>query len=303
MAGINYIYQFGSGAAAPFIQTDAQYDADAMRTAGWQPGIVRQAFLNKVDRQGNSIAAGVGQFIADKQFAATDVTDDLSPSALSGMISDAVGKGNLATSFQYGSNTTLTIANIGSIVQPTTVSLAFELPLAVAVPNGARIEFDGNTHGCVIAGQGGDTIYAGTSGAIAAVSLKENDSAIFTMINGQWTLTGGEAHQAVSSGFQSSLTSNGWAILPDGRIEQWGLASIASNSSPTGNTNVIAMPISWPNGFLNGYAIFAQSAPGSGGSHPQLGIGPGTSVSNIRVYLYAAISLPSELVYWRAIGH
>ena len=67
-------------------QTD--YVGDNQRLIGHQPGIARSALENKALRQATLMAAGVGQFIADKQTA--DVTDGLTPQEVSDMLTDAL---------------------------------------------------------------------------------------------------------------------------------------------------------------------------------------------------------------------
>lgn len=266
MAGTSYIYQFGEDCDPPYIQTDAEYLADAMRVSGWQPGVVRQEFLNKVDRQGNSIAAGLAAFMAAYESGTVDVKDDLSPTALSNILLDAISHaplttqsqfdnstkaattafvqralGSLSSSVSYAVNTNLTAADVGKIVVPASAGLAFGLPLVSGLPNGTQIRFNGNGHGCAISRQGSDVINNGTAGGISTISVLEYDAVEFTVVSGTWTVTGGNEQLNTSSQFQQSRTSNGYIKLPGGLILQWGTA----NFSVGGTTNTF--PIPFPN--------------------------------------------------------
>lgn len=274
MAGTSYIYQFGEDCDPPYIQTDAEYLADAMRVSGWQPGVVRQEFLNKVDRQGNSIAAGLAAFMAAYESGTVDVTDDLSPTALSNILLDALSNaplttqpqfdastkaattgfvqralGSLASTTSYAVNTNLTAADIGKTITPTTGGLAFGLPLVSGLPNGAQIRFNGNAHGCAISRQGSDIINNGTAGVISTISVLEYDVIEFTVIGGTWTVTDGNAQLSASSQFLQSKTESGYIKLPGGLILNW----------CDGNSNGLGvLSVSWAKPFssqiLTGFA-------------------------------------------------
>lgn len=266
MAGISYIYQFGEDCDPPYIQTDAEYLADAMRVSGWQAGVVRQEFLNKVDRQGNSIAAGLAAFMAAYESGTVDVTDDLSPTELSNILLDAISHaplttqpkfdntqkaattefvqraiGSLATTTSYSVNTNLTAEDIGKTIIPTTGGLGFGLPLVAGLPNGAQIRFHGNGHGCVISRQGSDVINNGTAGAISTISVLEYDVIEFTVISGVWTVSEGNEQLNTSSQFAQSLATDGYKKFPGGFIVQWG--SLVTNAGPT----AVVFPIPFPN--------------------------------------------------------
>ena len=83
----NEILPFADAGGANVL-AQAAYSADAQRSIGNQPGIARADFNNKVLRQAALMAAGLGQWLADKQ--ATNVTDTLLPSQLSTMIENAL---------------------------------------------------------------------------------------------------------------------------------------------------------------------------------------------------------------------
>lgn len=320
MTSINKIYPFAQPAVPPNILDDADYSASTITTTtGYVEDTEADApYMSKAQRQTSAMAAGLGQFIADNQTGTVDVTDNLSPATISAMIEDAASNaalgsittqpqfdnstkaattafvqralGNLANSNVYAINTALTDADVGCIVVPTAGSLAFSLPLVGGLPNGAQIIFNGNTHGCVIGRQGSDIIAAGSSGNVITLSLNANDSAIFTVINGQWALTGGELHESVSSSFSASFATNGWAYVAGGRIEQWGLATFGAFA---GAGTTITFPTPFPTACLN---ITATD------------IGPNAnalSVDSVTTTNFVGRngSLGSSTGYWRAIGH
>lgn len=82
----NSILRFGENANSILSQT--QYEDDAQRLIGHQPGLARSPLENKVLKQVSAIAAGVAEFIADNQ--ANNVTDLLAPETLAQYLSDAI---------------------------------------------------------------------------------------------------------------------------------------------------------------------------------------------------------------------
>lgn len=98
---VNEILPFGAGASNEL--TQAAYAADAQRTSGNQPGIARSPLVNKALHQSSTIAAGVAQFIADRQGA--NVTDTLLPSQVAALLVAALGSGS-------------TLGNPGNIALP-----------------------------------------------------------------------------------------------------------------------------------------------------------------------------------------
>lgn len=276
----NYIYPFAQPGGANVI-TDAAYAASTITTTTGYPAdtIAQSSYMSKAQRQTSAIAAGIGQWLADNQ--ATDVHDNLSPATIAAMINSALSGvavttqpqfdtsnsiatdafvqralGNLAGSVQYSINTALTGPDVGKIITPGAVSLAFQLPLiSSGIPNGAQIIFDGNGYGCVIASQSPDVIIAGTSGSLSAVSLEPQDTAILTVVNGVWTVTGGELHDGVSSSFQGSLTTTGHKMLPGGFILNW----INGISNGSGVLSA-AWDLPFPNAVLIGWANESDAA-------------------------------------------
>lgn len=85
----NEILPFGAAATNELSQAD--YAADSQRANGHQPGFARSELINKTLHQTSTVAAGVAQFIADRQ--GTGVTDTLLPSQVASMFAAALGNG------------------------------------------------------------------------------------------------------------------------------------------------------------------------------------------------------------------
>jgi hypothetical protein len=81
----NNIYLFGSAGTNEL--TTAAYLADAQRASGNQPGVARSQLVNKALHQVSTIAAGVGQFIADR--STTDVVDTLTAQNIADLLTAA----------------------------------------------------------------------------------------------------------------------------------------------------------------------------------------------------------------------
>lgn len=82
----NSILRFGENATSILSQTE--YQDDAQRLIGHQPGPARSTLENKVLKQVSAIAAGVAEFIADNQ--ANNVTDLLDRETLAQYLSAAI---------------------------------------------------------------------------------------------------------------------------------------------------------------------------------------------------------------------
>lgn len=86
----NSILPFGATASNELSQS--AYAADAQRLTGNQPGVARSPLVNKALHQLSVVAAGVAQFVADRQSA--DVVDTLTPAQFATMLA-AAGRGGL----------------------------------------------------------------------------------------------------------------------------------------------------------------------------------------------------------------
>jgi len=92
----NEILPFGATASNEL--TQAAYAADAQRLTGHQPGVARSALMNKTLHQVSVIAAGVAQFLADRQ--ATNIVDTLTPAQVAALFATA-NAGRLARIVKY----------------------------------------------------------------------------------------------------------------------------------------------------------------------------------------------------------
>lgn len=94
----NSIIQFSPNDTGTNLLTDAAYLAASDRSNGNQPGIASAKLNNKALRQASLIAAGVAQFIADRQ--ATNVVDTLTPAQIAAMLA-AAASGRLLRILRY----------------------------------------------------------------------------------------------------------------------------------------------------------------------------------------------------------
>lgn len=102
----NNILPFAQGVGAAVL-SQAAYAAIADRTNGNQPGLASQQLVNKALLQLSAVAAGVAQFIADRQ--ATAVDDSLTAAALATMLSAAVRENAVALLATGGTATAYTL--------------------------------------------------------------------------------------------------------------------------------------------------------------------------------------------------
>jgi hypothetical protein len=84
----NEILRFAQTDTTTNLLTQAEYDADAQRLIGNQPGVARSKLVNKALRQASLISAGVAQFIAEYQ--SNNVTDGLTPANISDYLEAAI---------------------------------------------------------------------------------------------------------------------------------------------------------------------------------------------------------------------
>lgn len=85
----NEILQFASQDTGSNLLTQSEYEGDAQRTIGHQPGIARSRLENKVLRQASLMASGLAQFIVDNN--ASSVTDSMSAQDIADALSATVG--------------------------------------------------------------------------------------------------------------------------------------------------------------------------------------------------------------------
>ena len=98
----NEILQFASQDTGSNLLTQTEYEGDAQRVIGHQPGIARSRLENKVLRQTSLMAAGLAQFMAANQSG--DITDGLSAQDIADALNmslenkiAAIGAGGITT--------------------------------------------------------------------------------------------------------------------------------------------------------------------------------------------------------------
>ena len=84
----NEILPFASSDTGTNLLTQAEYSTDSQRTIGNQPGIARSKLVNKTLRQASIIAAGVAEYMANRQ--GDNVTDSKTASQLEAMLANAI---------------------------------------------------------------------------------------------------------------------------------------------------------------------------------------------------------------------
>ena len=150
----NYILPFAGTDTGTNLLTQDEYEADAQRIIGHQPGVARSKLENKALRQATAMASGLAQFIADGQ--ADDVTDAKTPAEIAAMLLAAntaqmpaasqtdAGKIRIATAAEAAAFTDATAA-----ITPANLLSAFANNAAVdqygngrfRLPNGYIVQF------------------------------------------------------------------------------------------------------------------------------------------------------------------
>lgn len=154
--GTNTILEFGDTAGNEY--ADAAYAALAQRVSGVVPGVADDKLANKVWHQVSVIAAGIAQFIADRQ--AANISDALTPAQVAGYLAAALPgftqtwqgvTGSRAAGVTYTNSTPLPIhVNV-------TATLSAANSNAVLVINGTiNVVGSGNT----LAGAPASSVYA-----------------------------------------------------------------------------------------------------------------------------------------------
>lgn len=114
---VNEILQFASQDTGSNLLTQSEYDGDAQRVIGHQPGIARSRLENKVLRQCSTMAAGLAQYIFANQDGS--VTDSMTPQEVADALSAATGnttpQGVAITQENYAATTNPSSGKIGNI--------------------------------------------------------------------------------------------------------------------------------------------------------------------------------------------
>lgn len=106
---LNKILGFGTSATNEL--TDAAYAADAQRLSGNVPGVARSSLVNKALHGLSTMAAGLAQFLADRQ--GSDIVDTLTPAQVAALLtanlpSQIVGTARRLRAVQSTAGTSLT---------------------------------------------------------------------------------------------------------------------------------------------------------------------------------------------------
>lgn len=233
-------------AFATNILSDAEYSADVGRTLGHVPGVARSVLENKALKQASIIAAGVAQFLADKQ--ATNVADSLTAQNIADMLAVSVAsmiagvpdasttvKGivELATTGETQTGTdavrAVTPAGLAARTATTTRAGVVELATAAEVNTGSL-----TTHAVTPQGLDQRTATEARTGIVELATVAEVQAG---------TDTARAVTPAGLFALDKSLLTNGYAKLPGGLIVQWGQDS--SGGNPT-----ITFPIPFPTAAL-----------------------------------------------------
>ena len=210
----NEILPFAQGAGAN-VQSQVDYNTEPLRTSGNVAGIARSNVNNKALRQASVIAAGVAQFMADRQ--GNNITDSATPANISSWMALAVQS---LSSPDLLNTTRIDVASAATV------------NLTASALNTRNINITGTT---TITGF---TVAVGQLYFVrfAAALTLTNNANIVTQSGGNITTSAGDTCiirataantveilcyvQAPNS--TALLSANGWQKLPSGLIIQWG---------------------------------------------------------------------------------
>lgn len=153
----------------------------------------------------------------------------------------AIGSYSGATNYSSAGGLTLTVANVGQLVNLAVgYSGTVLLPLSSSLTNGVSITiYNGSGNSVTVQRQGSDTIYANNSSA-TSIAISVGDSAQLVLIGSAWVVWGGAAQLPYSNLFSSTLSTSGYQKLPSGLIMQW----FIGNGSASGPA-AISFPIAF----------------------------------------------------------
>lgn len=121
---VNEILQFASQDTGSNLLTQGEYDGDAQRVIGHQPGIARSRLENKVLRQCSTMAAGLAEFVLQNQDGS--VTDSMSPQEIAAALTSAVG-GIGGTNINMIANVTATWEGVTNTILDNSQVNLFEI--------------------------------------------------------------------------------------------------------------------------------------------------------------------------------
>ena len=115
--------------------------------------------------------------------------------------------------------------------------------------------------------------------------------------------SGGGRLLQLTRNFVPVAAVNGYTFLPGGLIMQWGIKSLSSSSSQSGNVNFATANINFPNACFNVSLTLVSRVGGTSSSDNTIGVRSG-SVSTTRfIFDYNGNGGNYSNFYWVAIGN
>lgn len=263
---INDFKPFATGAGAN-VTPQAEWEALAALSGGFQAGVAKSSQMNKAFRQASFIAAALAQYTADK--SGEDVLDDGDVAGFIAKMSTAFGK-----DFQPLDETLSALADLSTGANKLPYFTAADTASLTALTSTGRDIIGKNTVADVLT-------YLGLGGA-AKRDVGTGNNQLPDM-----------------SSFATSLSGNGWQKLPGGLIIQW--AQVLSNS---GGFAPWTYPIAFPNACLQAYASAFVGATANNFTLTMIG-NPGTTAVTTACYVNGVQSSTAGQVGVRymAIGY
>lgn len=264
------------------VLSDDAYASDVSKGGlygdGVKTGQASSQQANKTWRQATAPGAGLGQFLVDN--LDVDVTDADTPTTFSARIANAVLKLAQISPFNQSWATSTVGYRKYAIVSDTSGNFwvsTSEQNTTVPGADGAkwRSLFNGYT----------PTPAAVSGAANVAIELLYYQPASRKL----WVNTYNQSGSVISkrvvcddswSEYVSGTT--GYRISPDGRIQQWGIATFPNSGTPTSNI-IVQYPIKFPNACTNASANALDFANTTAGCWPSVSFysAPGSSAMNI----------------------
>lgn len=222
---INEILPFAQGVTAN-VPTQSEYVADAERPTGNVPGPARSKLNNKALRQATAIAAGLAQWMADKQ--ATNITDVLTPAQLAAILSALIS--NAFTPWTGATGATQ-LASGGTAAQPASpvegmLRYNTDLDVFEGFANGIWTAISGGTPGDVFGPASSVNnqvaLFNGTTGKLLKAGSVVGNSAYATLIT---TLIDATVGRVMTTG------AAGWLVAGPNNI----IANIDDTTVPSGS--------------------------------------------------------------------
>lgn len=259
----NNILQFCPTDTGTNLLTQVAYAAAGDRTNGNQPGVASAKLVNKALRQSSLMAAGVGQFLADRQ--STNVDDTLTPAQIAAMLANSVGFQNIAV---YQKISGVQNVSINGGAYTTTGASIFTVP-----PSGrylAKVWGGGGGSGGTFAANSGSQGGAGggyaevmvtgaTAGSTPAVTVGAGGT--FGTPNGG-SPTAGTAGGTSSVGTVASATGGAGGIAANGGVAA---GTATAGQGTTGSTGGLGLSGGSPN---TPFVIGAGVVQSMGGAAP-----------------------------------